>query len=245
MAEPTAPLVAADTPSGPRNWGLGEVALGILLSQALALVASVAVYGAAGWTSSDEVPLWAGALLQIPLWAGWMVAVVVAGRKGNGAVADFGIRARPLDVPVGIVLGVVLQLVVLPLLYLPLLQLLGRTTDDLSAPARNLTDKADGTAGWIVLALIVVVGAPVFEEIFYRGLLLSALRKRGLHDAVACLLSGAVFAAMHFQGLQFAGLFVLGTILSVLVVRTDRLGPAILTHAGFNATTVVTLYLMR
>jgi membrane protease YdiL (CAAX protease family) len=222
---------------------LGEAALGIALSQALALVASVLVYGAAGWTSSDEVPLWAGALLQIPLWAGWMIAVVVAGRKGNGAVADFGIRFRPLDVPVGLAIGVAVQIVVLPLLYLPLLRLLGRSTDDLSAPARALTDKADGAAGWIVLALIVVVGAPVFEEIFYRGLLLGALRKRGLHDVVACLVSGAVFASMHFQGLQFAGLLLLGTLLSFMVVRTDRLGPAILAHAGFNATTVVVLYL--
>jgi membrane protease YdiL (CAAX protease family) len=219
------------------------VALGIVLSQALALVASVVVYGAAGWTSSDEVPLWVGALLQIPLWAGWTAAVVVAGRKGNGAVEDFGIRVRPLDVPVGIAIGVAVQLVVLPLVYLPLLRLLDRTSDDLSAPARELTDRADGTAGWIVLALIVVVGAPVFEEIFYRGLLLGALRKRGLHDAVACLVTGAVFAAMHFQALQFAGLFVLGTLLSFMVVRTDRLGPAILTHAGFNATTVAVLYL--
>lgn len=226
-----------------RGWGLGDVLVGLGLGQALSILATLVVFAATGWTTSADVPLWAGALLQIPLWVGWTAAVVLAGRKGRGVVEDFGVRLRAIDVPVGVVVGVLMQMVVLPLLYLPVLRLLDRSTDDLSAPARELTDRAQGTAGWIVLALIVVVGAPVFEELFYRGLMLGALRKRGLGPVASALACGAVFGAMHLQALQFLGLFVLGTVLSLLVVRTDRLGPAITAHAAFNATTVVVLYL--
>ena len=50
---------------------------------------------------------------------------------------------------------------------------------------------------------------------------------------------------MHFQPLQFAGLFVLGTVLALLAVRTGRLGLSIVTHMAFNATTVALLYSQR
>lgn len=225
-----------------RRWGLGDWALGLALGQALALVATAVALGFGGW-KAGEVPLWAGAVLQVPLWAGWAVAVALAGRKGDGVVQDFGVSARWTDLPLGLVLGVAVQVVVVPLLYLPLLRLLDLSTDDLSAPARELSEKAQGTWGWILLAVIVVVGAPLAEELFYRGLLLQSLRKRGLPDWVACVVSGAVFAVLHLQALQFLGLFVLGALLAALVVRTGRLGPAVVTHAAFNAATVVILYL--
>ena len=55
------------------------------------------------------------------------------------------------------------------------------------------------------------------------------------------MLSSAVFAAVHFQALQFAGLFVFGLVAALLTVRSGRLGPAIWAHIGFNLTTVTVL----
>ena len=48
-------------------------------------------------------------------------------------------------------------------------------------------------------------------------------------------------AASHFQLVQLPGLFVFGVIAAVVFQRTGRLGTAIWTHVGFNATTVVLL----
>ncbi|MFM7065114.1 MAG: hypothetical protein ACKO04_16760, partial [Actinomycetes bacterium] len=127
-------LGAPADPADWGSWGLGEVAGGILASQLLSGVAAVVAMGAAGWSSLSDVPMWGLALLQLPLWAGWVGALVVAGRKGQGVVAEFGVRARWTDVPLGLAVGVALQLVVLPLIYLPVLSLLGQDTDDLSAP---------------------------------------------------------------------------------------------------------------
>lgn len=226
-----------------QQWGLGEVGLGLVLAQFLAIVATVLAMSVAGWTESADIPMWAGALLQVPLWGGYLGAVVLAGLKGGGVESDFGLAFRPVDVPVGLVVGVAVQLLVLPLMYWPILHLTGRTGDDLSAPARSLADKAQDPLGWVLLALIVVVGAPVVEELFFRGLLLRSLQKRGLSDAGACIASAAAFAAIHLQALQFVGLFTIGLVLAVMAVRTGRLGMSICTHAAFNATSVVVLYL--
>lgn len=239
---PDPPDPPEPAPSPTPRWGLGDVLAGIALANLLLLVSQVVAYSIGGWTESAQVPLWAVALLQIPMWVGWIAVVVWAARtKGGGVVADFGLRIRWPDLPVGVALGLVVQLAVLPAVYWPILRLTGQTNDDLARPAQALADKAQGPLGWVVLTLVVVIGAPIVEELFYRGLFLQALRKRGLGDAAACVICGAVFAAMHLEPLQFIGLFVLGTLLSYLTVRTGRLGPAIATHMTFNAVTVAVL----
>lgn len=236
----TAPAPAA----GPGRWGLGDVAAGILASMALTVLVGGAIAALAGWEETDQVPMWGQALLQLPLWGGYLGAVVVAGRvKGAGVVAEFGLSQRALDVPVGLLLGIVTQLVVLPVVYLPILWLTGTDSDELSAPARELADRAGTPLGWIVFALVVGVGAPVVEELFYRGLFLRALTKAGAGTVAAVVASSVVFAAVHLQLLQFPGLAIFGLLAAVLTVRTGRLGPAIWAHVGFNLTTVVVLYL--
>lgn len=225
------------------SWGLGDVVGGLVAAQVLSVVAVGIAVGASGWGSVEEFPLWAVALVQVPLWSGLLAGVLWAGRKGDGVVRDFGFAARWFDPLWGVSVGLVTQVVVLPLLYLPLLELWGRTSDDLARPARDLADRAEGPAGWAVLVLVVVVCAPVVEELFYRGLLLRSLQKRGWPAWAAVVVSAAVFAASHFQALQFPGLFVFGLILALMTVGSGRLGPAIWAHVAFNSTTVVSLYL--
>lgn len=265
-----APLGSPPPDGAAQRWGLGEVALGILASFTLAAFVGAVIIGVAGWspvggpgsgvgqaialaqqgtesepwTQPAYIPVWGLALLQMPLWGGYLGAVLVAGRSRGGGIAhDFGLRSTPLDIPVGLLIGVVTQLLAVPLLYIPILSLTGTDSDELSAPARELASGADSTVGWILFALIVGLGAPVVEELFYRGLFLRALTKRGARPWVAVLLTSVVFAAVHLQGLQFAGLALFGLVAGVLTVRTGRLGPAIWAHIGFNLTTVVVLYL--
>lgn len=225
------------------GWGMGEVAIGIFASLVLSTFIGALIIGIAGW-STDDIPIWGMALLQLPLWGGYVGAVVIAGRlRGNGVIEDFGVRQRWIDVPVGLVLGIATQLVVLPLMYVPILWALGSDSDELSRPARELSERADSTLGWILFALIVGVGAPVVEELFYRGLFLRSLRKAGLASTWCVVISAVVFAAIHFQPLQFPGLLVFGLLAGTLVARTGRLGPAVWAHIGFNSTAVVSLYI--
>ena len=219
------------------RWGLGDAAAGAAIGFVASGVAA-SIWTAA--TGTDVESLGALAAGQIGLWLGLLGWPVVASRvKGSGSlVDDFGLRARPVDA-LGLLVGVACQVVVIPLLYL-LVQLV--TGDlDVEGPARELADRAHG-AGFVVLALLVVFGAPVVEELFFRGLLLRAAERRwGTRWALA--ISSVAFAASHFQLVQFPGLALVGLVFGILVVRSGRLGPGIAAHIAFNATAVVTLAL--
>ncbi len=189
------------------------------------------------------VPLWLVAVLQAFLWVGLLGAPILAARtKGRNVVDDFGLRFRPVDAPVGITVGVACQLLLVPVVSLPWILLLGKDLDQLDDAARELADKATDPLGVGLLVLIVVVGAPIVEELFFRGLLQrSLLQRMGPIPAVA--ISASVFGLTHFQLLQFPALVAFGAVLGTLAVKTGRLGPGIVAHMAFNAVTVVALLL--
>jgi membrane protease YdiL (CAAX protease family) len=87
---------------------------------------------------------------------------------------------------------------------------------------------------------MVVVLAPVVEELFYRGLVLRAFERR-LGPAPALWLTALWFAAAHFQGIQFPILLGVGLVTGLMTQWTGRLGPAIAAHVAFNALTVAVL----
>jgi hypothetical protein len=189
------------------------------------------------------VPLWLIAVLQAFLWLGLLGAPALAARtKGRSLVEDFGLRFRRVDLPVGVAIGVASQLVLVPLVSLPWVVLLGEDLDELDDAARELADKATDPLGVGLLVLIVVLGAPIVEELFFRGLLQRSLLRRG-GAVVAVAVSALVFGVTHFQLLQFPALVAFGAVLGTLALRTGRLGTAIVAHMAFNAVTVTALVL--
>ena len=108
------------------------------------------------------------------------------------------------------------------------------SSDDIEQRARDLWDKAHG--GWIVVLIVVVaLGAPLIEELVYRGLILQTLQSR-LNDWLALFISAAWFALIHLQPVELPGLFAFALVLGICFQRTGRLGMAIFAHIGFNAT---------
>ena len=88
--------------------------------------------------------------------------------------------------------------------------------------------------------------SPIAEEIFYRGLVLRSLIKRGLPGGVSVVLTAAIFAATHIQDLAtwlllLPGLVFAGLVFGALALRTGRLGTSIAAHMGFNLVTAVAL----
>lgn len=224
-------------------WGLGQVSLGIVVAFLASNVIGAVIFSLAGWSSTADIPMWGFGVLQIPLWTVYLVVVARAAASGSGLRNAFGLSVRVTDPLMGVVIGVICQLFVLPALYAPIFRLTGTDSEELSRPARELSSRAQGSLSWVLFAVLVGLAAPVIEELFFRGLLLRSLSKRGHQRLVAVVGSAAIFAALHFQTLQFAGLFVFGLVLATLAVVTGRLGPSIFAHVGFNATTVVVLYL--
>ena len=239
-------VAAEPVPAPPavQRWGLGDVAVGWVLVYVASIVWGVGVLAVTGHAGEDfdDLPLGVVALVQLGLAAGFFLVPWVATRtKGNGLVADLGLRARWADLWQGGLAGLAAQLVAIPLLYWPILEGLDKTSDDLGELAEALTDRANSGVDVLLLVLIVGVMAPVFEEIFYRGLVQRSLLKRGLSPAVAIGITAVFFGAAHLQLLQLPGLVLAGLVFGVLAHRTGRLGTAIAAHVAFNMVTVVTL----
>lgn len=244
MTEAVPALV--EGPTRPRRWGLGDVLLGFSIGLAGSQVVLAIILAATDRSVDqvDDLPLSLVAIAQMGLWLGLLGAPALATRlKGNGLVADLHLRARWPDAWRGGGIGVLLQLVVLPLMYWPLLDLLNKGASDLEGPAREMTDRADGALGVVLLVLIVGVGAPIIEEIFYRGLFQRALLKRGLPPVAAIGVNAVVFGLSHGQLLQLPALVLFGAVAGVLAHRSGRLGPAIAAHVTFNMVTVISLLL--
>ncbi len=181
---------------------------------------------------------------QIGLWIGMIGAVVLAARSaGTMSVPKrFGFSMRRLDV-LWAALGPILQ-VAIGLAYRPFVD-----AAKLEKAAKDVTDVAKGQViAYVALTLSVVVGAPIVEELFFRGLVLRAVtgirppsQARRSIQVIAVAVSAVLFGAIHFQLLQLPALVAFGAIAATLAVRFDRLGPSIWLHIGFNASTMATL----
>jgi uncharacterized protein len=215
---------------------------GVFIGWATCFLASnlmaLAVVSAAGYTDrpTQEWPIWVTLVSLIGLWVPFVILLWwSSNRSGTGRFReDYRLSFRMIDL-VGIPVGVLSQLVLVPLIYWPLEAWFPDTfnNDAIEERARELWDRAEG--GWlVVLVVLVVLGAPLVEELVYRGLIQQTLQSR-LNDVVALVLSAAFFAAIHFAPIEFAGLFAFGLVLGVGFQRTGRLGLPILAHLSFNA----------
>lgn len=233
----------APGPEAPVQWGIGDALLGTGATLVVPLMVGVLVLVATGREDFDGIPLWGTALLQVPLWAGLLGAPLWATRrKGRGSLGqDFGLRMRWTDIPLGVVVGLTAQFL-LGLVVTVLYDALGIDSSEVGKAAEALTDTATDAFGVVLLVLVVAVAAPVFEELFWRGLWLRALERR-LGMVAAVVISGALFGAVHFQPYDLPALMGFGIVAAVLTVVTGRLGPAIWAHVAFNTTAVVSLLL--
>ncbi len=93
------------------------------------------------------------------------------------------------------------------------------------------------------LYFIMIIVAPVFEEIVFRGILLPfAVRRTGFWPGI--VLISAVFGGMHFHLPSLLPLFLLSVVFSLAYARTQSLLVPMGMHAAFNGVTVALLLLM-
>ncbi len=210
-------------------WGITWVGGQLLYS----LVASTS-----GDRSDDAaLPISTLAIAVVATWCAYLAglwwASDRAGSKNFGS--DYGFEFELIDV-VGIPIGLLTQLVLVPLVYVPLRAWWPATFSDdrLEETARDLVDRADGAA-IVVLVLIVAIGVPIVEELVYRGLLQGSFVTR-ISELPALLAAASWFAIIHFRPVEYPGLFVAGLVFGMCAITTGRLGMSIVTHAAFNAT---------
>lgn len=97
-------------------------------------------------------------------------------------------------------------------------------------------DIAEGFGAWPVQVLLIVVAAPIGEEICFRGMLFGGLR-RSLSRIPAALLAGLIFGGLHaLTGVSAVPpLIAFGFVLSLLYEKTGSIVPGILLHMLNNS----------
>lgn len=212
----------------------------VLWSWFLALFVGTAISGAVisltGHMNStvDEVPMWVTGVSVASMWASMLVVLHRTRPETPHINGDALQWFRIVDLA-GVPLGFLCQFVLVTAVTWPLQKLWpdSFSSDEVSKRATDLTNTAPG-AWKLLLVLIVVVGAPIVEEIVYRQVVQQDLVKRW-GRTVGIVATAAVFAAVHMQLVEFAGLFAFALVLGVTRQRTGRLGTSIVTHMAFNA----------
>jgi hypothetical protein len=231
-------------------------AVGFVVGQVVALIVISVAAGITGnGAHLNEIenlsapPVWYIASGLVGIWVGFFLGPLLASRnRGTKHLAsDFRIGFRPIDV-VGIAIGIGGQLLV-TLIYFPFISHLR----NFNAPTTKLTGGAHGS-GFLLIAVLTVVGAPFFEELFFRGLVLRGLlglfgasspdrtgRAKVVVAGLAVVVDGLLFGLAHAELEQLAGLAVFGCILAYVAMKTGRLGMNMVAHATFNLVAVLAI----
>ena len=216
------------------DWGLLEVFVAWLVIFGLYNVVGIILY------VSTENPLFFNYLAYALVFCPLIAASVwyILRRHGRGLKElgwQWGKPSRTLAYgTLGALVALVLSYGAFFLVYLIFYLLAGR--GPVSADSEQMQDLSNG---YLVLVIVVVVIlAPIFEELFFRGLFYPALRNR-LKPAWAIILNGAVFGVIHFQPLFMVSLILVGITLAYLYEKTDSLAAPIITHALYNLAVII------
>jgi len=223
----------------------GIAILGFVVGLAVATVIGL-VLSAAGYGTTDPAFLLGSSL---GLWLGLGGSCFVAVRyKGTGSLRDLGlVPPRWVDAALGVgfaVAGVIAVSIAAAVLQAIDKGLLPGGRSDITEPIES--GKALEIA---VIYLIAVVGAPIVEELYFRGLVQGTLTARwGV--AVGVVTQAMLFGLVHLNpenGWGNVGTYVIITIVGLGLgwIRqfTGRLPPGMFTHAGYNAI-IVTIALL-
>lgn len=98
-----------------------------------------------------------------------------------------------------------------------------------------------------LLAVVLVIVAPLLEEMLFRGFLFAALRAAGAPVWAAALVVSVIFVAIHTQydAYDTAGVFLMGLLFMAARVRFDSIVPSIVMHSLTNAVVFVEVAWVR
>ena len=164
-----------------------------------------------------------------------LIASFFFGGRPRDVLALRSAAAAPSVYPKALVLMFVLQMGVSAVQYFVI-------PDDMFNDLRPFVQFVSGN-DWLLAFVVVGIGAPLSEELLFRGFLLSALARSRLGFWGAAVLVSGLWTALHV-GYSLAGIievFLIGIYFSWLLWRTGSLRVAIFCHALYNSLIVLVL----
>jgi hypothetical protein len=235
----SSPPISSSTPRlGPLPWW---VAVGSLIAVVAPLVVSRPLLRSvegANWPIAASIALTV-VIAYGPLVAWWVVA---ARRLGNAPLQAVGLVGDVTDLAWG------------PLTWLSCLAgqaIMAAVVINTDVPFASNTDglraEQARTSYVVGVVMLVVVIAPVVEEIAFRGLVLRGMVSL-MHPALAVVLQGVMFGAAHIDPARGDGniglvmvLSTVGIVLGAATYLVGRLWPAVIAHAILNGIAMLTV----
>jgi uncharacterized protein len=213
----------------PAAWGPGRSFAGFGFVLAASLLFSIVIVA----FDPDVESLAAGLAVQTVLGACLVLGAFLFASPGFGSLAPraaLGLK-RPVRKAIWLSIityfGYLACAIVISLLLQP-------EQEDI---ARDLGSD-EGVLGTMIAGFLIIIVAPITEEIFFRGFLFPGLR-RGMGVVLGALISSAIWALLHYTGPETWGvvvqLTVFGLWLSWLYARTGSIYPTIAVHLVNNA----------
>jgi membrane protease YdiL (CAAX protease family) len=166
--------------------------------------------------------------------AGWPIVATML--KGNGPKIDLGLIAPRTHIRLGFVAGLASLAVASIAAWI-----VTQFTGPLSSTAGDVGLNQTGIV-LVVFVLMAMFGAPIVEELAFRGLLYGALAKAHVNEHLVVAITALVFALFHFEPKRFIILFAIGMILGEVRRRTGSTSAAIVAHIVNN--TPAALYIL-
>lgn len=204
------------------NWGPGTALLGVVMAIGVGIV--LAVPGALiGHEPNGDMTTFGNALVQAATALGFLLVpiAIAAGRGARGlreVLRRLGVRRfRPSAVK-WMALAILVYLIATALYS----QLVVKPHQE---------DIAKGFGAVPVQILLIVIAAPISEELCFRGMLFGGLREK-MPRLGAALVAGGVFGALHANtgATAVPPLMLFGVLLSLLYEETGSIVPGILLH---------------
>ena len=111
--------------------------------------------------------------------------------------------------------------------------------DELQLPV-SLLQQGGTTVEMILMGILIIIIAPICEEITYRGVFFRYLIGR-LPSWLAVTLSAAIFSLMHYNLYSSFPLFVLGCGLAIVYQKSGNIMSSIFMHSVFNAVSFIVI----
>ncbi len=245
------PLYLIVRPTGRTTWGLVEVA-GVTLFFAGTLPLAGLLLPRAAATS--VLPFWLVMALALGQDAFFAAAAFYLGTvKYRLPVAELGLRIghartrvlQGLGASVAAVVGNGLgQNLTVMLIALNVGQDAATkyvNSEQQRSPIYRMLPHLHAGAEMAALSLVVGVVVPIGEEIFFRGLVLGALR-RSLNRHAAVVASALFFAAAHLQAVELLPILILGLVLGYLYEFTGSIVPGMIAHGLNNLAALFLFY---
>jgi membrane protease YdiL (CAAX protease family) len=209
------------------NWGAGTAVLGVVLALGTGIVLGVPA-AVAGVKDNGDLTTLGNVGVQLATALGFlMVPMAIAARQGAKGLGEIlqrlgARRFRPSALKwMAAAIGAYLLFAILYSLLIV-------------EPKQK--DIAEGFGAIQVQVLLIVIAAPISEEVCFRGMLFGGLR-RSLSRIPAALLAGLIFGGLHaLTGITAVPpLIVFGFVLSLLYEKTGSIVPGALLHMLNNS----------